>query len=72
MFGGSPYVLSVLDYAKTLEENIQSLLINQNSLLRTYIESIMLKEVQKAVSEAAEHLKIGTAEIKTAITNLEV
>ena len=48
MFGGSPYVLSVLDYAKTLEENIQSLLINQNSLLRTYIESIMLKEVQKA------------------------
>ena len=48
VFGGSPYVLSSLDYKKTLEENIVALLINQNSLLRSYIENIMLKEIQKA------------------------
>jgi len=48
VFGGSPYVLSNLDYSKTLEENIQNLLINQDSLLRTYIESVMLKEIQKS------------------------
>ena len=47
VFGGSPYVLSNLDYNKTLEENISNLLIEQNSLLRTYIESIMLREIQK-------------------------
>ena len=47
VFGGSPYVLSNLDYSKSLEENIINLVINQNSLLRSYIENIMLKEVQK-------------------------
>ena len=48
VFGGSPYVLSNLNYQKSLEENIIDLLINQNSLLRSYIENIMLKEIQKA------------------------
>ena len=47
VFGGSPYVLTNLDYKKPVEENIVNLLINQNSLLRSYIENIMLKEVQK-------------------------
>ncbi len=48
VFGGSPYVLTNLNYEKSLEENIVNLLINQNSLLRTYIENIMLKEIQKS------------------------
>ena len=48
VFGGSPYVLTNLDYTKSVEENIITLLINQNSLLRTYIENIMLREIQKA------------------------
>ena len=48
VFGGSPYVLSNLNYQKSLEANIIDLLINQNSLLRSYIENIMLKEIQKA------------------------
>lgn len=48
VFGGSPYVLSNLDYSKSLEENIQNLMVNQDSLLRTYIENVMLKEIQKS------------------------
>lgn len=47
VFGGSPYVLTNLDYSKTLEHNIENLLIDQNSLLRSYIENLMLKEIQK-------------------------
>lgn len=48
VFGGSPYVLSNLNYSKSLEENIVSLAIGQDALLRSYIENIMLKEIQKA------------------------
>lgn len=47
VFGGSPYVLVNLDYKKTLEENIKNLLIEQNSLLRTHIENVMLAEIRK-------------------------
>ncbi|MCR5189399.1 MAG: hypothetical protein K6C97_10720, partial [Treponema sp.] len=47
VFGGSPYVLTNLDYSNSLEENIKNLLIDQNSLLRSYIENLMLKEIQK-------------------------
>ena len=48
IFGGSPYVLSQLDYGKSLEQNIQENLLDENSILRTYIENVMLKEIQKA------------------------
>ena len=47
VFGGSPFVLANIDYKKSLEENIIKLLINQDSLLRSYIENIMLREIQK-------------------------
>ena len=47
VFGGSPYVLSNLDYSKTLDENILNLLLDQNSILRTYIENVVLNEIQK-------------------------
>ena len=47
VFGGSPYVLANLDYTKSLEENIKDLLIEQNSLLRTHVENVMLREIQK-------------------------
>lgn len=47
IFGGSPYVLSNLDYSKSTEENIRNLLIGQNSILRNYIENVMLREIQK-------------------------
>ena len=47
VFGGSPFVLSNLNYDKSLEENIKNLLIEQDSLLRTHIESVMLTEIRK-------------------------
>ena len=47
VFGGSPFVLSNLNYEKSLEENIMDLLIEQNSLLRTHIENVMLTEIKK-------------------------
>ena len=48
VFGGSPYILSNLDYGITLKENIIRLTLDPNSLFRTYIENIALKEIQKA------------------------
>ena len=47
VFGGSPYVLSNLDYNKTLDENILNTLLDQNSIIRTYIENVVLNEIQK-------------------------
>ena len=49
VFGGSPFVLSNLNYDKSLEENIKNLLIEQDSLLRTHIESVMLTEIRKKI-----------------------
>ena len=48
VFGGSPYVLSNIDYGTSLEENIIRLTLDSNSMLRTYVENIALKEIQKA------------------------
>ncbi len=48
VFGGSPYVLSNLDYSKSVEENIKEKVIGEDSILRVYIESVMLKEIQKS------------------------
>ncbi len=45
VFGGSPYVLSLLDYSKSLEENISSLILNRNGSVRTYIEYIIASEL---------------------------
>lgn len=47
IFGGSPYVLQALDGEKTVEENIKALAIGENSILRIYIEHIMLNEIRK-------------------------
>lgn len=48
VFGGSPYVLSNLNFGKSLEENIIDLTLEPNSIFRTFIENIALKEIQKA------------------------
>lgn len=48
VFGGSPYVLTNLDYKISLQENIKKYLINQNSILRTYIENVMLSEIRQS------------------------
>ena len=48
IFGGSPYALSCVDLEKSLEENIEELLINPDGLLRIHIENIMLEEIRSS------------------------
>ena len=47
VFGGSPYVLSKLDYWKSLEDNVIRLLLDRNGELRLYLEQIVLADIQK-------------------------
>ena len=47
VFGGSPYVLENLDTRATIQENIKRLLLPETALVRSHIENIMLKEIQK-------------------------
>lgn len=46
VFGGSPYVLSTLDYELSIEDNIKKYLIPENSVLTTYIENVALAEIK--------------------------
>lgn len=48
VFGGSPYVLENLDKKKKLKENIISLLLPDTGLIRSHIENVILKEIQKS------------------------
>ena len=45
VFGGSPYVLSLLDESKTLEENIEGTIITLHGSIRSYIEAVINMEV---------------------------
>ena len=47
VFGGSPYVLENLDTRMTLKENIERFLLPETSLIRSHIENVVLKEIQK-------------------------
>ena len=47
VFGGSPYVLENLNINKPIKENITTLLLPETGLIRSYIENIILKEIQK-------------------------
>lgn len=48
VFGGSPFVLSSLDVDAPLEDNIKSMLLEENSVLRTHVESVMLAELRRS------------------------
>ncbi len=48
VFGGSPYVLSQINPSKPMKENIVQLILRDTGILRVYIESVILKEIQKA------------------------
>ena len=48
VFGGSPYVLALLDQDAPLDDEIRRLLVTPNSIMRTHIESIMLAEIRRA------------------------
>lgn len=45
IFGGSPYVLSLVDYSLSLKENIINLILNRNGSIRTYIEYVISSEL---------------------------
>ena len=47
VFGGSPYILSMLDEKEPLEENIKRLILNPTGAIRTYIEYVLFQEVKK-------------------------
>ena len=47
VFGGSPFVNSKLLQGKDLEENICQLILNPNSILRLYLEHVLLGELRK-------------------------
>lgn len=47
VFGGSPYVLENLDASLTIRENIERLLLPETGLVRSHIENVMLREIQK-------------------------
>lgn len=46
IFGGSPYVLSMIDDSVSIEENINKYLLPENSILSTYIENVILAEIK--------------------------
>ena len=48
VFGGSPYVLENLDTSLTIRENIERLLLPETGLVRSHIENVILKEIQKS------------------------
>ena len=47
VFGGSPFILSLIREDESLSENIKRLLLNPTGIARTYIEFILFKEVGK-------------------------
>ena len=48
VFGGSPYVLEQLDPSTSLRDNILKLLLPETGIVRTHIENVMLREIQKS------------------------
>lgn len=75
VFGGSPYVLEQLDNDATLRDNIKKLLMPETSILRSYIENVMLREIQKTfdsrILEVIGNGKKKYTEIRNLLSNPE-
>ncbi len=75
VFGGCPYVLSNIDTEGTLKDNIISLLLPENGLIRSHIESIMLKEIRKSydirILETIKNGKKRYTEIRDSMKSAE-
>ena len=75
VFGGCPYVLENLDTTYTLRENILNLLLPETGLVRSHIENIMLREIQKTfdarILETLGNGKKKYTEIRDIIGNAE-
>ncbi len=75
VFGGSPYVLENLDTDVSFRENIERFLLPENGLIRSHIENVMLKEIQKTfdarILEILGNGKKRYSEIREKIANSE-
>ena len=75
VFGGSPYVLENLDTGLTLRENIERLLLPETGLVRSHIENVKLKEIQKTfdarILEILGNGKKRYSEVRDKIANSE-
>ncbi len=75
VFGGSPYVLENLDTSLTIRDNIERLLLPETGIIRSHIENIMLKEIQKTfdarILEIIGNGKKRYSEIRDRIANSE-
>lgn len=72
VFGGSPYVLSAIDASRSLEENIERLILQPTGILRTYIEYIFFIELEgvpylQSVLDALGNSKLRYSEIESRI-----
>lgn len=47
VFGGSPYVLTNIDPGMPVKDNITKLILSETGLIRSHIENVMLREIQK-------------------------
>ncbi len=48
VFGGCPYVLENLYAGKSIKDNIIRLILPETGIIRSHIENVMLKEIQKS------------------------
>lgn len=48
VFGGSPFTLETYDEGMSFGDNIKKYLLTETGILRSYIENVILKEIQKA------------------------
>ncbi len=75
VFGGSPYVLENFDTSRSLRENIKRLLLPETGLVRSHIENVMLREIQKTfdarILEILGNGKKRYSEIRNSIANSE-
>ncbi len=75
VFGGSPYVLENLETGKSIKENIIRLLLPETGIIRSHIENIMLREIQKSfdarILESLGNGKKKYTEIRDQLGNRE-
>ena len=64
VFGGSPNALSSINQEASLEENIKTLLLNENAPLRFYVEYILFHELRKAQSANAVMDVLGNSKFR--------
>ena len=48
VFGGCPYVLENLEEDKSIKDNVIRLLLPETAIIRSHVENVMLKEIQKS------------------------